>query len=311
MVDSDGHPCRCDSSRAARARCRRLIAVGRAAAVGSSPQRTRHATARRRCAPLRDRPHCKRSVGSRIRGAIVVGSKNFTEQIILGEIVAQAIERETGLSVDRRLNLGGTLICDRALLNGDIDVYVEYTGTALTAIFKQPVANDAGTVFDDGARAYARSGRTLLPAAWLQQHVRHSRAQPRRAEKGLRTIDDLAREAPRWRAGFGYEFLERPDGFPGLARTYGLRFAEPPHVMDLSLSYRALAVRPGGRHCRRRDRGFDQRARPLPPRGQSPVFPALRRDASGARGNAAAISGNASGADSASRARFRRRTCRR
>src|SRR5207245_11594046 len=81
----------------------------------------------------------------RSSGAIVVGSKNFTEQVILGELLAQTIEREAGLPVDRRLNLGGTLICDRALLAGDVDVYVEYTGTALTAIFHQPVPSVART----------------------------------------------------------------------------------------------------------------------------------------------------------------------
>jgi osmoprotectant transport system permease protein len=174
-------------------------------------------------------------------GAIVVGSKNFTEQIILGEIIAQAIERETGLTVDRRLNLGGTLICDRALLTGDVDVYVEYTGTALTAIFKQPVSNDAASVYATVREQYARTGRTLLlPLGFNNTFAILVRSRDAR-ERGLRTIDDLTREAPRWRAGFGYEFLERPDGFPGLAKAYGLRFAEPPHVMDLSLSYRALA----------------------------------------------------------------------
>jgi osmoprotectant transport system permease protein len=174
-------------------------------------------------------------------GAIVVGSKNFTEQIILGEIVAQAIERETGLTVDRRLNLGGTLICDRALLNGDVDVYVEYTGTALTAIFKQPISNDATSVYATVREQYARTGRTLLPPLGFNNTfailVRGRDAR----EKSLRTIDDAVREAPTWRAGFGYEFLERPDGYPGLAKTYGLRFRDPPHVMDLTLSYRALA----------------------------------------------------------------------
>src|SRR5262249_20751372 len=74
-------------------------------------------------------------------GAVVVASKNFTEQLVLGELLAQAIERE-GLPVARRLNLGGTLICDRALLTGDADLYVEYTGTALTAIFHQPIQPD-------------------------------------------------------------------------------------------------------------------------------------------------------------------------
>src|SRR5216683_7602138 len=80
------------------------------------------------------------ALAGRSSGAIVVGSKNFTEQLILGELLAQTIERETRLPVQRRLNLGGTLICDRALITGDIDVYVEYTGTALTAVFHQPVA---------------------------------------------------------------------------------------------------------------------------------------------------------------------------
>src|SRR5207248_3621199 len=96
-------------------------------------------------------------------GTIVVGSKNFTEQIVLGELLAQTIEHDTGLRVDRRLNLGGTLICDRALISGDIDVYVEYTGTALTAVFHQPVSNDSSAVFDTVRTLYAKSGRTLLP----------------------------------------------------------------------------------------------------------------------------------------------------
>src|SRR5262249_22321862 len=96
-------------------------------------------------------------------GEIVVGSKNFTEQLILGEIVAQTIERETGLPVRRQLNLGGTLICDRALLAGGIDVYVEYTGTALTAIFHRPPSSDRAMVMDTVRHLYADSGRTLLP----------------------------------------------------------------------------------------------------------------------------------------------------
>ena len=180
------------------------------------------------------------AVARRSAGAIVVGSKNFTEQVILGELVAQTIERE-GLPVDRRLNLGGTLICDRALMTGAVDVYVEYTGTALTAIFHQPVQADSTAVYDTARQFYARSGRTLLPPLGFNNTfailVRGRDARAR----GLRTIGDLAREGPQWQAGFGYEFLERPDGYAGLAATYGLRFAGPPHVMDLTLSYRALA----------------------------------------------------------------------
>jgi osmoprotectant transport system permease protein len=178
---------------------------------------------------------------ARASGAVVVGSKNFTEQLILGEIVAQTIERETGLKVERRLNLGGTLICDRALRTGDIDVYVEYTGTALTAIFHRPPSSDRDLVTGTVRDLYAASGATLLPPLGFDNTfavlVRGGDARAH----GLRTIEDAARLAPSWRAGFGYEFLERPDGYPGLARAYGLAFREPPQVMDLTLTYRALA----------------------------------------------------------------------
>src|SRR5262249_31402258 len=174
-------------------------------------------------------------------GAIVVGSKNFTEQLILGELVAQTLERDAGLKIDRRLNVGVTLIWDRALLTGDIDVYVEYTGTALTAIFRQPVDTDSSTVFTTVRDFYARSGRTLLPPLGFNNTfailVRGADARSR----GLRTIDDAARESPHWRAGLGYEFVGRPAGFPGMAKAYDMRFPSPPRVMDLTLSYRALA----------------------------------------------------------------------
>jgi osmoprotectant transport system permease protein len=174
---------------------------------------------------------------------IVVGSKNFTEQVILGELTAQAIERYAGLPVDRRLNLGGTFICDRALQAGEIDVYVEYSGTALTAVFKQPVQRDARAVLDDIRSRYADSGRTILqPLGFNNTFV----ILVRRADAdalGLRRLSQLASVAPRWRAGFGFEFLEREDGYPGLAATYGLRFAETPRSMEVSLIYRALAAR--------------------------------------------------------------------
>jgi osmoprotectant transport system permease protein len=183
------------------------------------------------------------TVAGRSNGAIVVGSKNFTEQVILGEVVAQTIERDTGLPVQRRLNLGGTLICDRALTTGDIDVYVEYTGTALTAVFHRPVTTSADAAYEDVRQQYARTGRTLLPALGFDNTFAILvRGQDARS-LGLKTIDDAARVAPGWRAGFGYEFLERPDGYPGLANVYGLRFKGEPHVMDLSLSYRALSSR--------------------------------------------------------------------
>jgi osmoprotectant transport system permease protein len=175
------------------------------------------------------------------RPDVVVGSKNFTEQLILGEIVAQTIERQTGLTVDRRLNLGGTLICERALASGDIDVYVEYTGTALTAIFHQPLGTDSTAVLNTVRESYAKSGRTLMaPLGFNNTFTILVRGRDARAE-GMKTIDDAVGTAAGWRAGFGYEFLERPDGYPGLAKQYGLRFKEPPKVMDLTLTYRALA----------------------------------------------------------------------
>jgi osmoprotectant transport system permease protein len=185
------------------------------------------------------------------RAPIVVGSKNFTEQVLLGEIIAQTIERQTGLAVDRRLNLGGTLVCDAALNSGAIDVYVEYTGTALTAIFHEELTRATGaeppgtasnTVIERVRDRYAARGITVLPGLGFNNTfailVRSDDARQHR----LANISDLQRVAPQWRAGFGYEFLERPDGFAGLARAYGLRFREPPRVMDLNLIYRAVAT---------------------------------------------------------------------
>jgi osmoprotectant transport system permease protein len=174
---------------------------------------------------------------------IIVGSKNFTEQVILGELAAQAIERYAGLAVDRRLNLGGTFICDRAIQTGDIDLYVEYSGTALTAVFKRPVIRDPKAVLDEIRTLYANTGRSMLgPLGFNNTFAILVRGEDARA-RGLERLSQLAAHAPGWRAAFGYEFLERPDGYKGLAATYGLRFSEPPRVMDLTLIYRALADR--------------------------------------------------------------------
>jgi osmoprotectant transport system permease protein len=177
------------------------------------------------------------------RDVIRVGSKNFTEQILLGELLSQTIERQTGIAVDRRLNLGGTFICDRALRSGDIDLYVEYSGTALTAVFHQPVKNDPEQVLETIRQLYAQAGVTVLDPLGFENTfailVRGSDA----AKPQLTTISDAVSYATQWKAGFGYEFLQRADGYPGLAKTYGLRFAAPPIAMDLSLIYRALAER--------------------------------------------------------------------
>lgn len=189
--------------------------------------------------------------GSTARADLVVGSKNFTEQVVLGELMAQAIERQAGLTVERRLNLGGTAIAHEALLSGGIDVYAEYTGTALTAIFNQPPSADSEQVFATVRDRYASVGLTLLPRLGFNNTfailVRGGDAK----ELGLKTISELAgalRLKPEatgqgaWQAGFGYEFLERPDGFKGLSAAYGLSFRDAPRVMDLNLIYRALAA---------------------------------------------------------------------
>jgi osmoprotectant transport system permease protein len=181
--------------------------------------------------------------GTHARHSVLrVGSKNFTEQIVLGEILAQQLER-AGLTVERRLNLGGTFICDRALRSGDIDVYVEYTGTADTAVFKNPVETDPARVLARLRDRYADGGLTLLPPLGFENTfailVRGEEAK----RLGLRTIEDAASHSPSWQAGFGYEFLQRADGYPGLSQKYALRFDGPPRAMDLSLIYRALAQR--------------------------------------------------------------------
>ena len=180
-------------------------------------------------------------VSGRWGARVIVGSKNFSEQVILGELLAQTIERTTDLRVERRLNLGGTFIADQALRSGAIDVYVEYTGTALTAIFHQPVSRDHADVLTRVTAAYAETGRTVLaPLGFNNTFAILIRAAEAR-RLNLNTISDAAPHTPVWKAAFGYEFLEREDGYKGLVRTYGLRFAETPHVMDLTLSYRALA----------------------------------------------------------------------
>jgi len=172
---------------------------------------------------------------------LVVGSKNFTESVILGELLAQKLE-SAGCKVDRRLNMGGTFVCDAAIQSGSIDAYVEYSGTALTAILKQPSLNDRARVERRVRDAYAKRGLRWSPPLGFNNTfamiVRKSYAQ----QHGLRTISDLAKLAPALRPGFGYEFTERPDGWTGLQRAYGLNVATPPRTMDLGLTYKALAT---------------------------------------------------------------------
>jgi len=172
---------------------------------------------------------------------IVVGSKNFTESFILGELIAQQIETHTHLKVERRFYLAGTYICQQAILAGRIDIYPEYTGTALTVILKQPSGRDGTEVYQRVKHEYeSRFGLTLGPAFGFNNTFAMEIRGAEARRLNIHALSQAAAFAPQWRAGFGYEFLERPDGYRGLVATYGLRFAEPPRVMDLGLLARAL-----------------------------------------------------------------------
>ena len=172
---------------------------------------------------------------------IVIGSKNFTESLILGELLAQQIEAKTHLKVERRFYLAGTYICQQAVLAGRIDIYPEYTGTALTAILKQKVGGDKADVYQRVKKEYeARLGLTLGPPFGFNDTFAMEIRGDDARRLGVKTLSQAAAFAPQWRAGFGYEFMERPDGYAGLAAAYGLHFAAPPRVMDLGLLVPAL-----------------------------------------------------------------------
>jgi osmoprotectant transport system substrate-binding protein len=172
---------------------------------------------------------------------IVVGSKNFTESLMLGEIIAQTIETRTHLKVERRFYLAGTYICQQALLAGRIDIYPEYTGTALSAILKQKVEGNRNQIYERVKTEYeSHLGLTLGPPfGFNNTFAMEIRGEDAR-RLHLATLSQAAAYAPQWRAGFGYEFMERPDGYAGLAAAYGLHFAAPPRIMDLGLLAPAL-----------------------------------------------------------------------
>jgi osmoprotectant transport system substrate-binding protein len=172
---------------------------------------------------------------------ITIGSKFFTEQVILAELLAQHIEARTGIPVERKTNLGGTLLVHKALLAGELDLYVEYTGTALTSVLNETPSGDSSAVYARIKSLYAE--RFLLEVTeplgfenTFAMVIRGDDAQ----RFHLRTMSDFVPIAPKWRVGVGYEFLERPDGFRGWSERYGLHFADKPRVMDLGLIYRAL-----------------------------------------------------------------------
>jgi len=171
---------------------------------------------------------------------LVVGSKNFTESVILGELVAQRLE-SAGCTVDRRLNMGGSLVCDSAITSGSLDAYAEYSGTALTAILHQPSTNDRAAVDRIVSGAYAKRGLRWGPNLGFNNTFAMIVRRDYAKRNGLLTISDLRKVQTEVRPGFGYEFVERPDGWNGLVARYRLAVANPPKTMDLGLTYKALA----------------------------------------------------------------------
>jgi len=178
---------------------------------------------------------------------IVIGAKDFTEQVILGELLAQEIEASGGGPVERRFWLAGSYLCQQALVSNRIDAYVEYTGTALTAILKQPLPSE-------GTRDPASVDRTITRLYAQRYHVRvfpslgfnDTFAMVIRGADArqlhLKTISDILPYASKWRLGVGYEFAERPDGLRGLSVAYNLHFEGDPRTMELGLLYRSLAA---------------------------------------------------------------------
>ena len=171
----------------------------------------------------------------------VIGTKNFTEQVVLGELLAQEIEAKSHLKVERRFYLAGSYICQQALVSGRIDAYVEYTGTALTAILKQPLDRDQERVLETVRRLYAqRYNVTVAPPLGFENTFAMIIRGDDARRYSLRTLSQAAQYTPQWRLGVGYEFEQRPDGLPGLSKVYGLKFDGPPRTMDLGLLYRAI-----------------------------------------------------------------------
>jgi glycine betaine/choline ABC-type transport system substrate-binding protein len=182
--------------------------------------------------------------GQKQQKRIIVGSKFFTEQVVLAELLAQHIEVRTGIPVERKTNLGGTLLVQKAMIAGELDLYVEYTGTALTAVLNETPQGDSKSVYETVKKEYGqRFGLEAMEPLGFENTFAMVIRSDDAKKLNLQKLSDITALAPRWRAGVGYEFLERPDGFPGLCERYGLKFAEKPRVMDLGLIYRALLDR--------------------------------------------------------------------
>lgn len=196
-------------------------------------------------APGEEQPAAPEEQPTAEKATITVGGKHFTEQDILGEIIAVTIETDTELNVNRQLSLGGTMICYNALRGGDLDVYAEYTGTGLVNILEREVISDPDKAYEAVKKAF----KDKYDLIWLEPFgfnntytltMRKAQAE----ELGIETISDLAeyvRQGGELQAGFDAEFLTRPDGYPGLCRLYDFEFPGKPQQMEIGLMYRAAA----------------------------------------------------------------------
>ena len=183
-------------------------------------------------------------VGCTRERPITVGSKNFTEQVILGEIVAQHLEHRLSRTVARKLNLGGTLLAHQALVNGEIDLYPEYTGTALTTVLKLSPAHDPAASMATVREAYQKrfGVEWMEPLGFNNTFAMVIHGEDARTSK-IAALSEAARHAPGWILGVGYEFQQRSDGLAGLLATYRLPLKGSPKTMDLGLLYKALEQR--------------------------------------------------------------------
>jgi osmoprotectant transport system substrate-binding protein len=179
--------------------------------------------------------------GCTTKRGIVVGSKNFTEQVILGEIIAQHIENRLHLPVDRKLNLGGTLLAHQALLSKEISMYPEYTGTAFTNVLKESGVTDPAVVLDRVRIQYSTGMQIewLDPLGFDSSFAMAVRGEDARA-RHLETLSDAANDPTGFSLGAGYEFLTRPDGFAAVNSKYSIRWTATSKSMDLGLLYTAL-----------------------------------------------------------------------
>ena len=181
-------------------------------------------------------------VFKRTKNSIRIGSKNFTEQILLGEMVAHIIENHIDVPVKKKFNLGGTFVCFNALKSNELDIYVEYTGTGLTAILKEEAKSDPDSVYAIVKEKFKNKWKLiwLKPLGFNNTYTLTMRTE-QADNLGITKISDLNNYTQALIPGFNHEFLERPDGYQGLIKHYGFEFSKKLKEMDTGLMYKAIA----------------------------------------------------------------------